>query len=95
MTAIWKFRIPVEGAFEIDMPAGAKLLCVQVQRGLPFIWAEVNPNAELKPKRFRMFGTGRPMDIGDDWIDYVGSIQLDQDLFVFHLYEVDDDEVPF
>lgn len=70
----------------VEMPAGAEVLCVQTQRGQPFIWARVNPNATTSPRKFRTFGTMHPIDpstIGK----YVGTYQLEGGSLIFHVFE--------
>lgn len=87
MTVVWKYPVELVEEFSLEMPSQAELLCVQTQHGLPFLWAEVNPETEKKTRRFRVFGTGHPIDT-DEWVEYVGTFQLDEGHLVFHLYEV-------
>lgn len=98
MSVIWKFPVKIEDQFSLDMPQGARVLCVQTQgdSSEPFVWAEVNPDAEKESRKFRLFGTGHPMEAGEDWLEYIGTFQIRGGAIVFHLYEVDDmDEIPF
>ena len=77
---IWKFRL----ADIIDMPLGAKPLCVQTQGDTAFIWAAVNPNLPLAPRRFYVIGTGHPVGaVGG----YLGTYQLSGGALVFHVFE--------
>ena len=96
MRTVWKFPVPLDDSFDIEMPAGSEILCVQTQRGEPCIWAEVSTEAERKPRSFRLFGTGHSQDI-DAWVEYVGTFQVKEGDLVFHIYEVDrfDNEIPF
>ena len=95
MSVIWKFPVEIKDEFSIEMPAGAELLSIQAQRGEPFLWAEVNPEAELKSRKFRVFGTGQPIEV-DEWIEYVGTFQMHDGALVFHLYEIEEfEEIPF
>lgn len=69
------------------MPQGAALLTVQVQQGIPCIWADV-PNTDAPPERriFWTFGTGKPMPT--DFIgEYLGTYQLYDGQLVWHVYE--------
>jgi hypothetical protein len=62
--------------FSIDLPTGARVLTVQSQRDSEaFIWAQVDPDAPMKPRRFRLAGTGHPIADPDHWA-YIGSFQL-------------------
>ena len=81
---IWKFPIPLEDEFELEMPLGAAILCVQVQGEEPCIWARVDPKAKKHRRVFRLAGTGReiPKELG-----YIGTFQLRGGTLVFHLFE--------
>jgi hypothetical protein len=46
---IFKFHLPIDDTeFEINIPAGAQLLTVQVQQGKPVLWAVVTSQAEVR-----------------------------------------------
>ena len=82
---IWKYTLEVTDTQNIPMPKGSKILSVQAQENRPCIWALVNPNKELEPRRFEMYSTGHPLTF--DSRDYLGTFQLDQEALVFHLFE--------
>jgi hypothetical protein len=52
---IWKWGINPTNDGSISMPKGAELLSIQVQRGIPCIWALVDPAAEKEERRFLRF----------------------------------------
>ena len=81
---IWKYQIPLKDSFTINMPSGADVLCVQLQGGLPTIWAAVNPEAPLLDVAFVLHGTGH--QVSDEAGPYIGTFQLSNGL-VFHLFE--------
>lgn len=84
MAAIWKFPLAVTDRQSVRMPAGAELLCVQVQRGVPCLWALVDPQAPLHEVELTTYGTGHPID-GDPG-DYIGTYQLRDGSLVFHVF---------
>lgn len=87
MNSVWKYPIPVDDRFFIQMPRGATALTVQVQREEPQLWARVDPTAPIEERRFALCGTGHlRADINGR---YVGSFQLHEGALVFHLFEVD------
>jgi hypothetical protein len=87
MRTVYKYPIEIKGVQELDMPVGASVLTVQIQRGRPCIWAIVDPEqAEINPRSFRLAGTGHPID-GDDVLCYIGTFQLSEGDLVFHLFE--------
>jgi hypothetical protein len=87
---IFKYPLPVEDRAEIEMPGvrEAHVLCVQVQNGAPFIWAECRLDKEAMAKcSFYVVGTGHPMprDAGV----YLGTFQLEELGLVFHVFHDD------
>jgi len=83
---IYKYQFEVQDEIEIMMPADSEVLCVQMQRNSPCIWAIVDPNVALRRKHFRVFGTGQQFEppIGR----YIGTFQMGGGALVFHLFEV-------
>ena len=89
---IYKYSIPVESAFVLNLPIGAKLLSVQTQRGEPCLWAQVSlaqPNRDhtlTEQRSFRLYGTGHLL--ADRPGTFIGTFQLEDRGLVFHLFEV-------
>lgn len=77
------------GLITVRMPMEAKILTVQVQYDVPYLWALVDPASEMEERRFRMFMTGQPIEevIAED-MTYVGTVQMQGGVFVVHLFEV-------
>lgn len=84
MRTIYKYTLPVTDIARADMPAGAKVLTVQVQRGEVCIWALVDPSNREETRRFRIAGTGHPID--DDVGSFIGTVQLGA--LVFHIFNL-------
>lgn len=87
MKTIWKYELVTTDEQRIEMPSGANVLCVQTQREIPCLWAEVDPNAKRDFRTFRIFGTGHALDVGAE-ARYVGSYQPRHGSLVFHVYEI-------
>ncbi|MFA5376381.1 MAG: hypothetical protein WC455_11605 [Dehalococcoidia bacterium] len=85
MTTIYKYPIPFKDWFRLQLPADAEILSVQVQRGIPCIWALVRVGNPLTIRHFRMVGTGYPITDGD--LHYIGTVQVADETLVFHLFE--------
>ena len=85
MKRIFKYPVPVTASLCIDLPKGATVLTVQTQRGQPQIWAIVDDAEPSERRLFYWFGTGHalPEPLGA----YVGSVQLDGETQIFHLFE--------
>jgi hypothetical protein len=82
---IWKFPVALTDEFTITMPRKARPLTVQVQDGAPYVWALVDPGWVRVQRRFRLAGTGHPIEDAGLW-QYVGSFQLRDGALVFHLF---------
>jgi hypothetical protein len=60
---IWKYDLEITDEQSFKMPKDAELLTVQLQYGVPMLWAVVNPFAPGRPYRtIFIHGTGHPVD---------------------------------
>lgn len=83
-TQIWKYFLPVEDKFTIEMPFGAKILHVDKQGiGGGHIWVKVESRNSVEVREFRTIGTGHP--IKEKRLQYLGTYQMNQ--FVWHIFE--------
>ena len=85
MKTVYKYTIPIEDQFELELPIAAQVFTVQTQNGHPHIWALVDPDAPKEPRLFRLAGTGHPMHNRN--LTYIGSFQMKEGALVFHLFE--------
>ena len=85
LQTIWKYAVPpMFSTFDLELPAGAKVLAVQLQDGRPQIWAQVDPGNLSVTRHFWSFGTGHGLPDDIDEKQYVGTYQ---DLgLVWHVY---------
>ena len=86
MLTIWKYPLPVENALRVDMPKDARILSVQIQGGMPCLWALVNPDAEKERRMFSVLETGEPIE-SVEALTYIGTVQQSGGSYVFHLFE--------
>ncbi len=84
MITIHKYPIKVNNYIRLALPVGAKILTVQVQNNIPFIWALVDTNQQIQLRTFRIYETGR--EISTVGI-YISTFQLDNGRLVCHLFE--------
>ena len=84
MRTIWKFGLEVTGRQSVTMPADAEILSVQVQAGVPCLWALVSPDAPGVPRTVDTYGTGHPVDGNPG--RYIGTYQLSNGGLVFHVF---------
>lgn len=77
---IWKFNVaPV-----VTMPAGAQILSVQTQDGVPTLWAKVDPDAPREERRIIRVMTGGEVTV--ECGRFLGTVQVPSGL-VFHYFE--------
>lgn len=69
----------------VDMPAVSTVLALQLQHDVPTLWAQVDPSTRAVTRVFQWVGTGDEVPYGGQ---YVGTVQLQDGKFVFHLFEV-------
>lgn len=70
----------------VDMPAGAKVLSVQMELDMPWIWAVVDPEAPDVQRAFWLVRTG------DKWPDesrarYLTTLLIGAGVLTLHVFE--------
>lgn len=85
--AIWKFPIRKDRS-RVHMPKGAQLLAVQMQAGVPCLWAAVDLSAERVRRSIAVYGTGHTLM--DELGAYIGTVQ--DGSLVWHFFDLG--EVP-
>lgn len=88
MLTVYKYETPLKDEFSLDLPMGAQILTFQSQRDAPCIWALVDPDAKTLKRRFRLVGTGHPIEQDAGALRFVGTAQFRGGSLVFHLFEV-------
>lgn len=90
---VWKFSIEPNSlqdssyAMEILMPEGAITRHLGPDpRGVPCLWAEVDPSKEKKVRKFLCIGTGH--GVVPENATYIGTM-VEKRGFVWHVYEPD------
>ena len=89
---IWKFELPLQewyknrgyGPLVVKMPKRAILLAGIAQDDKFFVWAEVNPVADMEDRKFRIIFTGQPFD-PDHLGEYFGTFT--DGYLVLHVFE--------
>ena len=86
MKVIWKWQVPIEDEFSVQMQQGTEVLSVQTQGWVPQMWALVpDTDAPVETRRFAVRGTGHPL-YGHEG-RFIGTFQMDKFGLVFHLFE--------
>lgn len=83
---IWKFQLQLVGAQVIHMPYAAKILCVQMQNGVPCLWALCNMDDGKEDRTIDIFGTGHSiLDLFTR--TYIGTVQQMDGALIWHVFE--------
>ena len=85
MKTIYEYDLEVTDTQEVVLPVGSKILTVQVQNGVPCLWATVDvekPNTDKKV--IRTFGTGQEINANN--LKYINTYQLYGGEVVFHVF---------
>lgn len=86
---IHKYPLQIQNrAQAVDIPVGAELLTVQIQNGQPVLWAMVDPDAPKVMRHVQMYGTGWPISVNDELIKFLGTVQCNGGILVWHFFEV-------
>lgn len=88
MKSVYKFQLGflLSSREAVDMPVGAKILCVQMQAEAITLWAEVDTTKPIESRTFMRVGTGWVLEDGHEYNEYIGTVQ--QYTMVWHIYEV-------
>ncbi len=84
---IWKFAMNYVDQM-VEMPEGADILSLQIQNGLPFIWAVVDTDHRRVPRQFRVYGTGHQLPDPCTHLQHVGTFLVENLGEVWHMFEV-------
>lgn len=86
--SIYKYDFQTNDTVVIEMPKGAVILSLQVQRERPCLWAFVQPGVANESRWFRIFGTGHSIPANFEG-KFLGTYQLQGGALVFHVFEIE------
>ncbi len=76
MISIFKYPFEVQDDFIIAMPPTAQILTVQIQNGIPCIWAMVDTDMLVEERKFTIKGTGHSVSLEEQLkLKYIGTFQ--------------------
>jgi hypothetical protein len=73
---IYKYPLPVQEKFSIELPADAQILRVEDVAGLFFLWAIVDPSAPVEVRHIECYKTGQPIETPKTDLVYLGCCKL-------------------
>lgn len=91
---VWKYPLPfglgMSDVFPLSLPERAPILTIQLQQGVPTLWALVDSDRASATRWFRVAGTGHPIE--QTILGYAGTWQWSDLGLVFHLFEIESPE---
>lgn len=85
MIKIYKYPLELKDLNEIDMPEQAEILSVQIQNGIPCLWAKVNTDYPEEKRAIRIIGTGNSINPCEPLV-FITTYQFEG--LVFHVFEI-------
>jgi hypothetical protein len=82
---IWKYTLRTKRSV-IEMPAGAKLLDVQMQHGACCLWALIDETAPMESRTIALYDTGELLP--DEPGNYIATVQMHGGVLVSHAFEL-------
>jgi hypothetical protein len=93
--AVYKYRVEPDDYVDLHLPPGARPVHFGCQRGDWFLWVLVDPSLPPNRRRqFRMAGTGHPIAEPPGRLTHVGTATNANQTLVFHLFEIQQEEIP-
>lgn len=88
MATIYRYQIPLTDECTIQMPGIATILSAEVKPGESVIsvWAVVYPESGTLPYRFRVIGTGHPIDPQLHRWRFLNTVILAEGRLCFHVF---------
>lgn len=83
MRAILKYKLDITDLQFVGMPSGAKPLTAQFQGDDLVVWALVNTELGLEPRKFLIFGTFNPVS---EEGAYLATVQDPSRPLVWHVF---------
>ena len=90
MKVIYKYLVPLTADFRLSLPPLAQVLSVQMQNGSPQMWVlqDANLANSTQERRFMVIGTGHQIPDNLSSVHHLGTFQMNDGVFVWHVFEV-------
>lgn len=87
MKAVYKYVLDPRSE-EVEMPIGAELLSAGFQGDHLCIWAKVDTENVVMPRKFKVLGTGHEIPVElEEYLTFLFTCHMNGGL-VFHLFEI-------
>ncbi len=78
MNTIYKYTLPVQEKYILELPKAAQILRVEDVDGLFYLWAIVNPaeGVETEKRYLEFYKTGQPIETPLENLKFLGTCKL-------------------
>lgn len=76
MNVIYKYTLPVQEKYCIELPKWAQIIRVEDVAGQFFLWAIVNPEEKLEKRYLEFYKTGQPIETPLCNLHFLGTCKL-------------------
>ena len=84
---VWKWPLLMTPEQELELPANAHILCVQMQGPQPCLWALVDATLPTERRKIVLAGTGNEDETLGRRLNYLGTFQTNHGTYVWHVFE--------
>lgn len=82
---IWKYPLKIQDEQQIEMPKGAKPLCVHMQHSELCLWCLVKLSGQTEQRRIFIHGTGHQVYATEH--EYIGTVHMMGGNLVWHVFD--------
>lgn len=87
MKTIYKYELDLADRQSLSLPQGFEILSIQVQHGVPCLWARVDSNEFVTAAiRIHCYGTGHDLP-SETELKFIDTIQMAEGKLIFHFFE--------
>jgi len=83
---IWKFPLEIRNRQTIEIPGNPTFLSLQIQRGIPTLWAAVKPENPTVQIGIHCFSTGHSTEDSLAPKRFLGTVQTEGGGLVWHYF---------
>lgn len=84
MWVIYKATLAMQDEQFINLPSPIKILSTQLQHDSICVWFLCEPGSQKKHHKFRIYGTGHPIENNANLNNFIGTVQSGS--LVWHIF---------
>lgn len=90
MKTIHKQTFETTDTVALTLSKDSEILTIQTQNNIPCVWYQfdLDNRRDLEARVLLIFGTGHEIDDENRDMEYLGTYQLNEGTFIFHVFEL-------